>query len=250
MAKTKFSGIIYGQQAYGDTSLIFRCFSPEHGRIGIIAKGLRTNAKTSLPIIPAAYDLWCHEPVEEGLWLLNEFDLSQDLSQYPDSSTWIAAVCGIELTAQIIAPPNDLHSLYELLLSYLNYLQNVSQNAILLLWRYWIRIYISGGLGNPFAVCCACHKPLQTYAAFNEGEAGFLCSPCAKDFSQGQGIHLISPQAAKLISLLPEIGNHLQEIELNKSIVNEINGYLSQYWFAHTKQTLKLKSLSVLVQFY
>lgn len=250
MPKIKLRGIIYSQQAFGDSSLIFRCFSREHGRIGILAKGLRTKPKASVPLIPAEYDLWCHEPQDDGLWLLAEHDMLRDLSVYPDSSTWIAAICGIELSAMIVAPPYDLNALYDLLISYLDYLAGIPRNAILLLWRYWLRIYISSGIGNPFASCCICHQALHEHSRFCEAEAGFLCTVCAADGSVSGEMKAVSPQAAQLIKLLPEIGNHLHEITLNKAVVNEINNYLSQYWFAHTKQTLKLKSLSVLVQFY
>lgn len=250
MAKTKLRGIIYSQQAFGDSSLIFRCFSFEHGRIGILAKGLRTKPKDSVPLIPAEYDLWCYEPQDDGLWLLTEHDMIKDLSVYPDSSTWIAAICGIELSALIVAPPLDLNALYDLLKSYLDYLAGIPHNAILLLWRYWLRIYLSSGLGNPFAFCCICHRPLHEHTKFSEINAGFICTTCASDGSVSGEMKAVSPQAAQLIRLLPEIGNHLHEITLQKAVVNEINGYLSQYWFACTKQTLKLKSLDVLVQFY
>jgi hypothetical protein len=61
---------------------------------------------------------------------------------------------------------------------------------------------------------------------------------------------VLSPNSSKILQLLPEISRHLQELKLCRKDLIEINTIFEGYWLAHHKQALKLKSLSVLVQFY
>ncbi len=247
MHKIKLHAILIKQSEYGDTSLIYRFFTCENGLIGVLAKGIR---KKNDPLIPlCCYELFAYEPKEPGLWLFSEAAVDKDLSQYPSTSTWAAAECGMELISQMLFAQEDLSNVYHLSISFLEYLQKTPYNAILILWRFMLRITVLSGIGNPFTGCCMCNKSLATYPAYLVSKGGMLCSNCSSELVQSDDLIRLSDLSIKLIAMLPEIGNYLNEITLSPQTVQEINGIFEHYWLSHHKHPLKLKSLGLLSQF-
>jgi coenzyme F420-reducing hydrogenase delta subunit len=83
-----------------------------------------------------------------------------------------------------------------------------------------------------------------------DNAAGHICQECFGDLSESGQYTLLSQDATEILRLLPEIGMHLDRIKVSTVAVSELNRYFLQYYQVHQKQTLKLKSLSVLCQFY
>ncbi|MDD2228611.1 MAG: DNA repair protein RecO [Candidatus Cloacimonetes bacterium] len=250
MKKTKLQGILIKQSEYSDSSLILRFLSKEQGIIGVLAKGIRKQTEKHQLNNLCEYDLGLYEPKEAGLWLLYEQDWVKDYAKFPSPATWAAAECGLELISQMVVSPEEHLHLYQLTLSYLDYLQGVPTNAALIFWRLWLRLLRFSGVGSPLDVCCHCHKPLSLYNVIDQQHCGLICSSCIDDLHHVDSLMYLSPQSAEILRLIPEIGKHLNEIQLGKRELSEINSLLERYWDCHHKQTLKLKSLSVLSQFY
>lgn len=247
MHKVKLSAILIKQSEYGDTSLIYRFFTREHGLIGVLAKGVR---KKNNPLVNlCSYELYAYEPKEPGLWLFGEAVVLSDFSVFPSTSTWAAAECGMELISQIIIAQEDIATVHDLSLGFMRYLQGVSQNAILILWRYMLRITLLSGIGSPFERCAMCEKSYATYPAYLISKGGMLCKHCLGEMSPSDDLMRLSELSVKVISLLPEIGKHLKEISLNPQTLREINSIFEHYWLSHHKHPLKLKSLGLLSQF-
>ncbi|GAB1366578.1 hypothetical protein MASR1M36_14490 [Candidatus Cloacimonadaceae bacterium] len=247
MRKAKLNAILIKQSEYGDSSLIYRFFTSEHGQIGVLAKGIRKNQEHLLAL--CQYELNVFEPKEPGLWLFAEASLLKDYSAFPSTSTWAAAECGMELVSQIIIPQEDIGAVFDLALSFLVYLQKTPVNAILILWRFMLRVTIFSGIGNPFASCCLCEKAFSHYSAYLRSKGGMLCKACSRDMSPNDDLFWLSETSSRIIGLLPEIGNYLTEIKLSPPTINEINSVFEYYWLAHHKHPLKLKSLGLLSQF-
>ena len=176
--------------------------------------------------------------------MLKESREIQDYSRFPSTSTWVVADAGLEFLGNILIPAHEAQEYYALMLSYLGYLQNVSQNAIFILWRLMLRVYQLLGIGAELNFCMACHSQSAPMAFDASGRV--YCAKClpqvkAKPFS---------PQAREILRLLPEIANHLDAFQPDRGVIAEINELFSAYFFAQYKKTLKLKSLSVLSQFY
>ncbi len=250
MKKVKLHGFVLKQSEYSESSLIIRFLSKEHGVIGIIAKGFRKNSEQRQLLNMGQYELGVVEPKEAGLWLLYDFDLLCDNSVFPASATWVAAECGLELLSKMIAPHEDFALLYQLAQSYLAYLHGVTDNAILIFWRLFFRVLRLSGIGSPLDACCVCNSALRNYKVIDRQHWGFVCRDCEAEISDAEQVQHLSPESVEILRLLPEIGNHLQSFKLGRKEVAEINHLLEMYWDAHHKQTLKLKSLSVLSQFY
>jgi DNA repair protein RecO len=237
----KTRGIILTIIPYSESSLICKLLSSELGQISLIAKGIRKKEEPLLRLWE--YELNLLEPKEEGLYLLKEARELTDYSTYPEVATWAAADSGAELLSQIIIPQPEAAVYYKLLTDYLSYLQKVDKNAVLILWRLFLRVFQLLGIGLELDLCSICHQRAPILAHTGTGE--LICGAC-KSRSSKQ----FSPLASEIIRLLPEIANHIQRLDLNRWVVGEINGFLLDYFYAHHKQTLKLKSLSVLSQFY
>ncbi|MDY0151051.1 MAG: DNA repair protein RecO [Candidatus Cloacimonas sp.] len=250
MKKTKLRGILIKQLEYSDSSLILRFYSKEQGLIGVLAKGLRKKTEKQQLTNLCEYELGLYEPREAGLWLLYDYDVICDYSAFPTAATWAAAECGLELISQIEVSQDEQALFYQLCTSYLAYLQNVKTNAVLIFWRFFLRIIRQSGVGSPLDSCVLCHKADKRYSAFDELLGGLLCQDCHQDRNPAEHLHPLTPTSSKLLQLMPEIGVHLNDFELSKAEIAEINQVLDIYWQSHHKHELKLKSMAVLAQFY
>ncbi len=250
MKKHRLQGIILKQIEYSESSLVLRFLSKEFGAISILAKGVRKQAEKIQFTNLHEYDMGLSEPKESGLWLYIDHDLLANYSTYPNPATWAAAECGMELISQMITSSDEHAPIYELAKSYLDYLKRVDSNAILIFWRFFIRMLRLGGVGSRLDSCCVCHKSLDNFEVIDLQHGGLLCSSCRQDNSNHENQQKLSELSSQVLRLMPEIAYHLSEIRLSRREVAEINLLLERYWDSHHKQTLKLKSLSVLCQFY
>ncbi len=250
MHKVKLKGVLIKISEYGDSSLIYRFFTAEHALIGVLAKGIRKKAECQQLIPFSTYEICVYEPKETGLWLLESAYLQRDYSIYPSSETWATAACGMELISQIIIPHDEYQSTYNLAISYLEYLCKTPFNAVLIFWRFFNRIIILSGIGNPISHCSMCHKETGTFRAMMLSTGGLICPACFVDLVNHDNLIQFSANTIQILRLLPEIANHLQEIQLIRKDVLEINMLFECYWLAHHKHPIKLKSLSVLAQFF
>jgi len=248
--KTKLQAILIKQSQYSESSLILQFFTLQYGMISVIAKGIRKKSEQQQLLPLCEYELLAYEPKEQGLWLFSEANIIRNFSVYLGSATWAAAETGLELISHLIIPQEDIATIYNLTIAYLEYLKKVKSNAILIFWRFFNRITILSGIGNPLSNCCICNNALSLPSAYLKSKGGFVCENCLPEIYPNDALLILSPPARKILLLLPEIGNHLEEITLDRAVVNEINTAFALYWQAHHKQTLHLKGLSVLTQFY
>lgn len=242
----KTQGIIIGIIPYSESSLILKIQSRELANISILAKGWRKKPEPLLRF--CEYDFCVLAPKEEGLFLLKEAALQRDLSQYPSTSTWAAAEAGAELISKFLIPQDEAGKYYQLLLNYLIYLQNLEINGILIFWRLFSRTLIFMGIDPSFSSCAICATQSPAFAFNGFGET--ICEHCHLALKHQDQYTPLSSDARKILELLPEIGAHIHDQEPRLEVVGELNRLFISYFEAHQKQTLKLKSLSVLSQFY
>jgi len=242
----KSMGLVLSIFPYSESSLILKVLSWDRAQISIIAKGWRKKPEPILRFVE--YEFTLYEPKEEGLYLLKELSQSRDYSSHASTSTWAAAEAGAELCARIIIPPSDAKQYYTLLTQYLLYLAPMQENAILIFWRLMLRLFSMMGIGIRLQRCDTCTLSKEPFAYDASGE--IICQDCLQELSWSERYTPFSPTSKKVLRLLPEIANHLQDIHLTRSDVAELNQLFLSYYAAHQKQTLKLKSLSVLSQFY
>ncbi len=242
----KSTGIILELIAFSESSFILKVLTFDRAQISVIAKGWRKKPEPLLRFVE--YELCLAEPREEGLYILREASPRQDLSHYPNTATWAAAEAGAEFISKIIISPTEAKAYYTLLREYLRYLEKTPTNAVLIFWRLILRIFEMMGIGLRLQYCDICKAALPALARNSSGD--LICKICYADLPANGQYQPLSSDAQTILHLLPEIGKHLDKITLTGAVLSELNRLFADYYAAHTKHTLKLKSLSVLSQFY
>lgn len=242
----KTVGLVLNTYPYSESSLILKIISWDHGPISIIAKGIRRKQESLMRF--GEYEFQLYPPKEEGLYLLKDHSLIRDFSSYPSPQSWAAADCGLELFSKILFPQPDNKEYYTLITEYLKYLQKTKHNGILIFWRMFSRLLRMMGVPLNFSICAICGKECQPVAYNPSGE--LICAECKATLPFDHVYHDLSLNAQKIIELLPEIGNHLEEIKVNQVDITQINELFLFHYSSMQKQNMKLKSLNVLCQFY
>lgn len=244
----KDTATILNTHPYSDSSLIIKAIGKEQGIIDIIAKGIRKQSDSFILQALNDYELTLYTPREGSLHLLKESSLILE-RHYPNSKNWATALCGAELMQKLIIS-GDEHLLYfELLGSFLNFLLNLDAEPLPVFWRLQNRIIHLQGLALKTCICSSC-KAQKLAAAYTTHDAQLYCHECTNELTLPKDLHIFSEEAARILFHLDHIGNHLSEIRLSKSTIQEINDFFADFYLAHNRKTLKLKSLSVLEQFY
>lgn len=248
-AKITDRAIIVKVTNFSETSLIVRCLTANNGFISFLAKGLR-KAQDKIQLISLfEYELNLYSPREQGLYLFSDANLISENTIYTHPETWAAADAGIELLEHLMIPPEEFGTYYELVKSYLAYLERVNKNSILILWRFWIRVFKLSGVDFDPLLCSNCHQNGESVSSFDQNSGSLLCAACSPD-DPSDSLQKLSPAARELLTQMTVIGSLLDTIKLNKAVVIEINELLSGWWESHFHESLHIRSLSVLVQFY
>ena len=111
-SKVKDRGIIVKTYPYGESSLIIKCFTQEHGMISVIAKGIRQKPEASMLTSLGSFDLTLYEPGEGEIYLLSEFSPRNTHDFSSRMECWATAECALELFGQILIPVEETPHYY------------------------------------------------------------------------------------------------------------------------------------------
>ncbi len=248
--KIRDEGILFKTIKFRETSLILKVFLKYRGMISILAKGIRKKPENDLLNSLYTYEFTLYEPQEDGLYLLSEFTLLKEFNLFDNLPAWTAAECAAELYTQIIIPPEENTAYYDLLQNYLDYLKKRGENAILLWWRFLLRIFIRLGIALPLDSCANCIKKKVKIVAREKGTGRLICAECLKEANYPEYYEVLTSSASQILHLLPQIGDYLDKIHPDSQSVEQLNHLFSDHYTNHFRKSLKLRSLEVLSQFY
>lgn len=248
-AKVKLQGCLMKMSEYSESSLILQVFTRELGSISVLGKGIRKTQNRNQLNPLSEYEFSLYAPQDTGLYLLSESSLLQERNFIALPESWAAADCALELFSALIIPTEESPVYYRLLNAYLAYLGKLESNAILIWWRFLLRVFRM--LGTPFHpdLCSSCQGS-GTIRAYAKGTAELLCAECFEPTLDGDRYETIQPQSSQILALLPQIGDHLSTLKPSRFSVQQINRLLAEFYSAHFNRELKLKSLKVLEQYY
>lgn len=243
-------GFLAKTSAYGESSLILKALTRGHGMISIIAKGIRKKpgAETLSPVND--YELVLYEPGEGGLYLLSEFSLAREYDLSRKAECWAAAECALELYGKLIIPQDENPQYYDLLHDLFAYVESLDRNAILIWWRFLLRIYSL--LGIPFGtdLCFHCGQRSKSIAAYEKGSARLVCLDCLDTNADPERYEILTSQSSRILALLPGIGDYVNSLTPTRQSVAQLNQLFADYYQDHFNRRLELRSLKVLEQFY
>ena len=243
--KLKDRGFLCKTSLYGDSSLILKVFTRQYGMLSLIAKGIRRKNEANQLIALNLYEFTMYEPSDGTLYLLSEFALLKEHELTTRTENWVAAQCAVELYSQMMIPHDEHPAYFELLSSFLDYLDTLSTNSFLIWWRFMLRIFALLGIPWDTRNCCECHsQPLQM-AALKKQSSELVCSECQSGLVGRESLVSLTPATTQVLYLLPEIGNHLSTITLDKRSLVQMNRLIADHYSTHFHSELKIRSLGV-----
>lgn len=248
--RLKDEAILFRIIKYSDSSLILKAFARQQGFISLLAKGIRKKAEGSLLSPLNSYEFSFYGPGESDLCLLTDLSLIKENTLSSKIEAWSAAQCATELYSQLILPMDESPAWFNLLQEYLDYLEKTEGRAILIWWRFLLRVFKM--LGTPLepGVCTLCHTVSSDVMFWDKAGVSILCRGCLGFAQNPARYEKLSPKASQIMKLLPRIGLHFHEVNPDRESVVQLNSIFAQHYQAHFHKALKLKSLGVLEQFY
>ncbi len=247
-ARVKDLAFLIKTSPYSDSSLLLKAFARQHGLISLLAKGIRKKPEACLLSPLCVYELSFYEPTESGLSLLAEFSLAEEFDLTADLESWTAAECALELYSQLIIPPEESPAWFQLLHSYLGYLFSLEGSAVLIWWRFLLRVFRMLGIPFDTRLCASCLGVSKPLSAWDKGSGRLFCPDCLDALPDPGRYELLSPASARVLRLLPVIGEHLSELRPDHDCVVQLNRLFALHYQAHFHKALKLRGLDVLEQ--
>lgn len=235
---------------YSDSSLVLKAFGRQCGLLSLIAKGIRKKPEACLLSPLCIYELTFYESSDSGLCLLADFSLFEEFDFTSKLENWTAAECALEFYSQLLIPADENTAWYELLRDYLLYLSSLESNAVLIWWRLLLRMFKMLGISLDPHLCSGCLSTANPLTAWEKQSGRLFCSRCLDDLADPTRYELLRSKSAKILRLLPEIGQHVDTLRPDRDSVAQLNSLFSQYYQAHFHKELRLRSLDVLEQLY
>lgn len=242
----KTDGIILKKVKFRETSWILDVLTPDLGKISIMAKGVRkSNSKnTGMLEILNELDLSLYKNPNSDWYIYKSAQLINGHlfdTQYTNSILMQAAV---EVIRQIIIAAEDSKAVYDLLVSYLQYIKNVQKNCIAIFWRFLLKLSIVLGIDFDINNCINCSFRKQFVGYFPQ-KHGFICQDCYHPSIEEQILNLNS-ETSKLLMILNEIGNHLETIKISKTTKLQLNNIFITHFSEHFHKKIIVRSLGLL----
>ena len=150
----------------------------------------------------------------------------------------------IEIFRQLIISEDDSERLYDLLISYLAYVKKVKRNQIAIFWRFLLKVFIISGIEIDLSLCVNCRQK-NKFVAFYPQKNGFICDNCYRPALESF-VFKISEDVSGLIKGIYSIGNVVDEIDISKAAIEQINRIFLTHLSEHFHKRFYLKSIRLL----
>jgi len=219
-------------------------FSESEGLITILAKGIRKSKKQEYTLLNLLneYELVFTEPAQGNLPILSELTLLKDFPTDLPLQTWIYAQAAVELITKVLLPAEEITLVYQLLSRYLDYLQRVQTNAVCIFWRFVLHLLNLMGIPINLYRCSACGKPQDGFSAYSPLTGQLLCDECQQ---KAPTSFSLNQESSHILSLLPQIGNYLEDLVLSDEMVRQLHHFFLYYLSVQFNRDIHLKSLGL-----
>jgi len=240
------TGIIIKKIKYRETSFIMDIITPDFGVISVMAKGVRKSKSknTGLLELLNEVDLNLYKNPNSDWYIYKSTELINANLFNISHSVNILMQAAIEVIRQIIISVDDSKAVYDLLTSYLQYIKSVNENGIAIYWRFLLKLYKILGIEFNIKHCAVCSQQSQLIGYFPQ-KHGFICKGCYHPTNEEQ-IFKFNDQTANLLSILNEIGNHIEDIMIPKTTILQLNNIFLTHISEHFHKKIQVKSLKLL----
>ena len=227
-------GIIINTKNYSDTSKIVDIFTKEYGIIGVMAKGcksLKSNLRSVTDKLTYAKFTIFYK--KDKLSILSEASIINNFSNIKKDIEKISyASFLIDLTNQVYKQSEDT-DLYDLLISSLikindNFNPLIITNIIELKYLNYL------GVMPNLEGCSICGA--KNVITLSSDKGGYLCKRCHTNEP------IVSDKTIKLVRMYNLVDiNKISKLDLNDTIVKEVNRFIDSYYDRYTGLYLKSK---------
>lgn len=238
-------GIILRKVLFRETSMILDIFTNKLGIIPVMAKGIRKEKSKNTGLIELLneLDLVLYKNPSSDWYIYKSAALTRVHLFEVDFKTGVLMQAAAEIYRQLIIPGEDAEKLYELFLKYLQFIPQVKKNGIAIFWRFLLRLFRLIGIEFNTSTCINCGNE-EVFAAYFPQKHGFICKKCFRPVYNDL-VFEISGEQAELFTNLNHIGNMLDELQISKSTIQQINKILLLHLAEHFHKSFYLKSIEL-----
>ncbi|MDP8232612.1 MAG: DNA repair protein RecO [Candidatus Zophobacter franzmannii] len=236
---------------YSESSYILLLLSETHGLISAIAKGAKKLNSKYFSVFGLLNEFDGEFTRSAGSELLTITNANLIKSHLPGLKYSIVQLlsAGAELISQSIFEEEEADKYYRLLHGYLTYLPTVSNNPVLIFWRFIYSYLKLVGIKLEITTCHQCSSYMGMILNYSIRNGCFFCSSCLKkesisaDLSGSASIVILAGVSAEIVHKLPSIGNHMSDFTITKTTFELINKVFLNYLRYHLLPNLHLNSL-------
>lgn len=239
--KFKTKCLLIRKQPYKEHSALLHVFSDKYGFISVLAKGIyQDNKKTDLLNILNEYEMILTLPSNAGLHILCELSLISEYRTDLPMPTWFCAQAGLEILSKIIIPVEEIPTYYNSLSSYLQYINGVEKNQIAIFWRFMLHICKLLGVQINLNQCSLCTLKMSAPAGYTADHGCLICNKCLVELPVSFNL---SHEAGYILTILPVIGNFLNDLTITSEEIKQINHFFLNYLNQQFHKNITLKSM-------
>lgn len=214
--------IVLRGRDFSDSSRILTLFTQSHGRLSVIAKGIkRSAARHGLSLEPMSHIravLYVKE--HRDLQLLSRFESVEPMGGLiADMDRMAAGLAAVELVGAATPQAEANETVFRLLASTLKALNDATKRPRNALYYFEVQLLRELGFQPNFETCASCGKVVGVQGVADRrplrmGHAGVVCPSC---IDRHHGLFPISPEALGRLLVLQRTGSAEEALELDLS---------------------------------
>jgi DNA repair protein RecO (recombination protein O) len=249
MSITKTEAIVLKSIKFGDTSRIATLYTNDHGKVKVIAKGVRSPKSR----LAGALQTFSHLQVvfykkrTSEIYLLSQTDTIEAYqSLYRDLNRYVYASAALELLDRLITGEESNPRLFDLALATLSFMQSCSEESLEKGFALFaLELADLLGYKPKFDKCTSCSKNVEAeLILFSSDKGGIICRRCSR--ADQAYLRLSEDSVASALKLQSIKTEDLDTYNIPKEQLKEITNVILTLLEYHTGRGKDLKSLEFL----
>jgi len=246
MALVKSTAIVLRTHMLGETSKVVVCYTRDHGKVRLVAKGARKGGGrfgAALEPFTVSGVVFYLRP-GRGLSLVSQAEIVRDFPAIRRDvirQSYAGAV--VEFLDLLLADQSPDPALFDLAEHTLEAMAEISPERLdPALWRFELRLAAALGYAPELATCVSCGRPAGDGASFSPWLGGVVCARCGAGGGRGS-------VGDKVIDILRRLARTDEEVtDLDDVDRDEVGEALTSLLATHSERPIKLKSMRFLAQ--
>jgi DNA repair protein RecO (recombination protein O) len=249
MSITKTEAIVLKSIKFGDTSKIATLYTRDHGKVKVIAKGIRSPKSR----LAGALQTFSHLQVvfyikrTSEIYLLSQSDtIESNQALYKDLNRYVFASAALELLDRLITGEESNPRLFELMLATLSFMQSCGQESLERAFGFFaLTLTDLLGYKPKFDRCASCNRAIEgRLLLFSPEKGGIICKRCSR--ADQAYLRVSAGSVASALKLQSIKTEDLNTYNIPTEQLKEITDVILSLLEYHTGRGKDLKSLEFL----